>query len=179
MRIFDSSGELRTYTSDDKEMFNAVNANFGCFGVIFDMTIQLVPEVIARTENRYYDLDNLFFNAENMKNLVEENWSVEIFWFPYNSLSLFDYEPKNDDVWVRVINKETRKDVDLVDVSYYTWKNMKDSLTQESLEAISPVIVANPSLTPYYSWTAFKALKHVIYPSGTIYQELPYAVHFR
>jgi FAD/FMN-containing dehydrogenase len=65
----------------NKEMFRAVAGNFGCFGVIFDMTIQLVPEIIVKTENLYYDLEDIFFNPASMKSLVENNWSVEIFWF--------------------------------------------------------------------------------------------------
>ncbi|KAK3102691.1 hypothetical protein FSP39_013180, partial [Pinctada imbricata] len=179
MRIFDSTGELRTYTKDDDpEMFKAVAANFGCFGVIFDMTIVLEPEIIVKTENRYFDLPDLFYNVENMKKLVEENWSVEIFWFPYNSLSLFDYEPKDDDIWVRIINKE-KKSVKTETSTYYFWKDTKDSLTQEALAVVGPMIAGDPSLTPYYAWSAFKGLKHVIYKEGELYQELPHAVHFR
>lgn len=181
MRIFDSKGELRTYTmADNKEMFRAVAGNFGCFGVIFDMTIQLVPEIIVKTENLYYDLEDLFFNPASMKSLVENNWSVEIFWFPYNSLSVFDYEPKNDDIWVRAINKvKNPKSVDLAEFSYYSWKDAKDSLTQEALQVVAPFIASDPGLTPYYSWSLFKALKHIIYPAGHLHQELPHAVHFR
>ena len=180
MRIFDSNGDLRTYTKqDDPEMFKAVAANFGCFGVIFDMTIVLEPEVIVKTENIYFGLDKVFYDESFMKNLAEQNWSVEIFWFPYNSLSLFDYDPKNDDVWVRVINKET-KSVKTEGSTYYFWKDTKDSLTQEALSVVCPMIAGDPSLTPYYAWSAFKALEHVIYKEGTtLYQELPHAVHFR
>jgi FAD/FMN-containing dehydrogenase len=45
--------------ADNKEMFRAVAGNFGCFGVIFDMTIQLVPEIIVKTENLYW-VDDVF-----------------------------------------------------------------------------------------------------------------------
>jgi hypothetical protein len=166
--------------ADNKEMFRAVAGNFGCFGVIFDMTIQLVPEIIVKTENLYYDLEDLFFNPASMKSLVENNWSVEILWFPYNSLSVFDYEPKNDDIWVRAINKvKNPKSVDLAEFSYYSWKDAKDSLTQEALQVVAPIIASNPGLTPYYLWSSFKALKHIIYPAGHLHQELPHAVHFR
>ncbi|XP_076088202.1 L-gulonolactone oxidase-like isoform X2 [Mytilus galloprovincialis] len=177
MRIIGSDGNLRTYASDDKEMMRAISANFGCFGVIFDMTIKLIPEVIVKVENRYMDLDDLFFNAENIQKLFEENWSIEIFWFPYNSLRLFDYNPKNDDVWIRVINKETDK-VKTATETYYDWKEVKDYLTQEALAIMSPIIAGNPSLTPLYAWSTFGAIKNIIYPSGTQYQELPHAVHF-
>ncbi|XP_063412030.1 uncharacterized protein LOC134694861 [Mytilus trossulus] len=178
MRIIGSDGKLRTYASDDKEMMGAISANFGCFGVIFDMTIKLIPEVIVKVENRYMDLDDLFFNAENIQKIFEENWSIEIFWFPYNSLSLFDYNPKNDDVWIRVINKETNK-VKTATETYYDWKEVKDYLTQEAMAIMSPIIAGNPSLTPLYAWSTFGAIKNIIYPSGTQYQELPHAVHFR
>jgi hypothetical protein len=83
-----------------------------------------------------------------MKSLVENNWSVEIFWFPYNSLSVFDYEPKNDYIWVRAINKvKNPKSVDLAEFSYYSWKDAKDSLTQEALQVVAPIIASNPGLS--------------------------------
>lgn len=45
MRIFDANGELRTYSADgdggDVELFRAVSAGFGCFGVVYDVTIQV------------------------------------------------------------------------------------------------------------------------------------------
>ncbi|CAC5363242.1 unnamed protein product [Mytilus coruscus] len=109
MRVIGSDGKLKTYTSDDKGMLRAISANFGCFGVIFDMTIKLIPEIIVKVENRYMNLDDLFYNVKNIQQVFEENWSVQVFWFPYNSLSQFDYNPKNDDVLLRVINKETKK----------------------------------------------------------------------
>lgn len=45
MRVFDANGELRTYSADgdggDVELFRAVAAGFGCFGVVYDVTIQV------------------------------------------------------------------------------------------------------------------------------------------
>lgn len=45
MRVFDSNGELRTYSSDgidgDIDLFRAVSAGFGCFGIVYDMTIKV------------------------------------------------------------------------------------------------------------------------------------------
>lgn len=41
MRVFDASGELRTYTPDSQAMFRAVIASFGCFGVIYDITLKV------------------------------------------------------------------------------------------------------------------------------------------
>lgn len=41
MRVFDASGELRTYTPDSQAMFRAVIASFGCFGVVYDITLKV------------------------------------------------------------------------------------------------------------------------------------------
>lgn len=38
MRVFDSNGELRTYSLEkDKDVFKAVSAAFGCFGIVYDI----------------------------------------------------------------------------------------------------------------------------------------------
>ena len=181
MRIFNSKGELITYNKEtDPEMFKAVAASFGCFGVVFDMTIVLEPETIVKTENKYVSLGAVL-DESYMKNLVQSNWSVELFWFPFNSfnpLPFFHYDPKKDDVWMRLINKETNS-VKTKGALYYAWKDAKDLATQKALSVVGPWIAGYPSLTPYYEWSAFETLKHVIYNEGALYQELPNAIHFR
>lgn len=179
MRIIGSDGKLRTYTKDDKEMLQAIRANFGCFGVIFDMTLKLIPEFIVKVENRYMHLGDLFFNAENIKQIFENNWSVEMFWFPFNSLSFFSYDPKHDRVLIRIINKESKK-VKTETESYYEKKKRQDHWTQKALEIVSPHLVKHPHLTPEFAYASFRYLSNHIYPSGhDLYQELPHAVHFR
>ncbi|XP_071149077.1 L-gulonolactone oxidase-like [Mytilus edulis] len=181
MRVIGSDGKLRTYTSDDKEMLKAISSNLGCFGVIFDMTIKVVPEVIVKVENRYEPLKELFSKPDSLQNIFEENWSVQILWFPYNSLGLFDYDPKDDELWIRVINKKPKDTmkVKTETQTYYDWKETKDCLTAEGLSIVSSVVVENPSLTPWFAWAAFGSLKHIVFPKGPMYQELPHAVHFR
>ncbi|KAK3099311.1 hypothetical protein FSP39_002463 [Pinctada imbricata] len=179
MRIFNSDGELKTYSKEeDPAFFKAVATNFGCFGVIFDMTITLEPLMNVKTENSYRKLKDIFQNAENMKELIENNWSVELFWFPFNSMSPGrGYEPTNDEVWIRQINEEKRN-VSLKGYCYYRWKNSLDCITQDALALTGPILAAHPSLTPYFSFSGFETIKHVIYREGPIYQQLPYAIHF-
>lgn len=140
--------------------------------------LQMEPEILVETQNLYCNLNDVFYNAEKMKSLAEENWSTQIFWFPYNSVSLIDYEPKHDDLWIRLINKAPAG-VDCEDWDFYLWRKSKDKVSQESLAAVSPFLAENPELTPYLSWASFKSLKYVLYPSGTMYQELPHAIHYR
>jgi hypothetical protein len=45
---------------------------------------------------------------------------------------------------VRAINKvKTPKSVDLAEFSYYSWKDAKDSLTQEALQVVAPFIASD------------------------------------
>lgn len=136
------------------------------------------PEILVKTENLYYNLGEVFYSVEKIKSIVENNWSVNILWFPYNSLGIGDYNPKNDDLWVRLTNRAP-SDVDCEDWDFYTWRDTKDYITQSSLSSIFSLLAEEPSLVPYYSWSAFKCLKYVLYPSGELYQEHPHAVHFR
>lgn len=182
MRIIDAKGVLKTYKPENKEMFEAIQANFGCFGIIYDMTIKVIPQVIVKVENQYRKLEDVFYNKPIVKDLFEKNWSVEIFWFPFNSKRCgVTYEPKKDELWVRVINKEENENVQTQQEDYYTVKEGKDFLSQEVLSFMSPAIAQYPSLTPLFAWSSFCTLQNFIYPATVtpLYQELPHAVHFR
>ena len=71
------------------------------------MRIQLQPGQNILLKNVYMPAKNVFQSAEAFKKLVEDNWSVELFWFPFNNKSLLPfthYDPLEDDLIVRVIN---------------------------------------------------------------------------
>lgn len=43
--------------------------------------------VVVKTENDFsLTVGDVFYNDKTLKKLHDENWSVEIFWFPFNSL---------------------------------------------------------------------------------------------
>ncbi|KAJ8306718.1 hypothetical protein KUTeg_015759 [Tegillarca granosa] len=178
MRIVDSFGELRTYTTDNMEQMKAIQANFGLFGVIFDMTIKMEKQHIAESQNLYRTVEQVFYDPNYLKQIVENNWSVEIFWFPFNSFPIISYDPKEEDVYMRIVNK-TNKPGKLQPKSFYEDGARWDWLTQNSLVAGNHVLTEFIGITPFAQSSAFKLLKNQIYPEGTIYQELPHAVHFR
>ena len=44
--------------------------------------------VIVTTENDFsLTVEDVFYDPGRLKELHDNNWSVEIFWFPFNSLS--------------------------------------------------------------------------------------------
>lgn len=182
MRIVDSNGKLRTYSKDkDEAQFKAVSANFGLFGIIYDMTIKVEDQICVSTENRYLRLGDYFYNQSNqLMSLVNNNWSIELFWFPFGSLGLFHkYNPKEDKLYARVINKINPKDRKLADKSFYTHQDTKDKWSSYMQKKSDNLMLSHPSLTPSIGKGGFLAVKNVLYPEGTIYQELPQAIHFR
>ncbi|XP_034316358.2 L-gulonolactone oxidase-like [Magallana gigas] len=181
MRVFDANGELRTYSADgdggDVELFRAVSAGFGCFGVVYDVTIQMDPEVIVKTGTSYPNMKDVFYSKEKLQEILENNWAVEIFWFPFNSHPL---DLSNDELWLRTFNKHRLQGTETV-VShwFYKIKEAYDFISQEALRIVSPFLRASDSCAPHIQWVSFQTLKHILYPSGDIYQELPNAIHFR
>ena len=90
------------------------------FGIITELTFKVSEMFKVMVDNRFEPLMNYFFNPSNLRELVTKNWSVEIFWFPFESLSLkngglassiihgkvtdYRWDPMMDRLWMRVIN---------------------------------------------------------------------------
>ncbi|XP_062603066.1 uncharacterized protein LOC134264804 [Saccostrea cucullata] len=181
LRAFDSNGVLRTYdlNNEPKEKSRALSASFGCFGIVYDVTLKMDEEIIVSTENSYGIMKNVF-RANELEKIVKENWAVQMFWFPFNSYIPFKkYHPENDDIWVRTFNKTTREGHDLEGFFYYVLKAALDLETEEALKIVSPFLTNNPSFTPLFQRSAFCVIKNAAYRTGPIYQEIPHAVHFR
>ena len=74
---------------------------------------------IVKTENHWVKVKDIFFDREKLHKTIQENWSVQIMWFPFNGISTKealkallqrkisenDWDPMNDDVWVRTTNR--------------------------------------------------------------------------
>lgn len=183
MRVFDSNGELQTYSSDeidgDIDLFRAVAAGFGCFGIVYDMTIKMDHEVIVETRNFYPSMASVFYSEEKLREIILNNWAVEIFWFPFSSLP---FDLSNDELWVRTFNKICPEAIEKVeDVEFYEIQDAYDCITQNALRIVSPFITANEPIVPLMQWLSFLTLKNVIYPDRVepLYQEIANAVHFR
>lgn len=202
MRIVDSNGELKTFTkADDRDMMLAVQCNIGMFGIIYDMQLDLIEEKICHAHNDFsYTAGDLFYNAKNLKEMVEKNDSVEIFYWPFSSVGWIDaaeqlttllgsnqtltrdeWDPKEDGCWVRKINipdQSTVSDDLLQSDLYYKYLNMRSWLEMRNLNVADDFIITIPSaVTPLACKAAYNWAKESM--SGDIYQRLPNAIHFR
>ncbi|PRP75718.1 hypothetical protein PROFUN_09142 [Planoprotostelium fungivorum] len=118
--LVDAKGEIITYTDQDPrslplseelltrsrvevvtpEVMNHVRGSFGLFGVIYAMTMSLVPADIICMRDRLEPVETLL-DPVKLKELVEKyNGWLEIFWVPFN-----------DNIWLKTweIAKEGTK----------------------------------------------------------------------
>lgn len=136
-------------------------------------------EVIVETRNFYPNMGSVFNSEEKLREIIHNNWAVEIFWFPFSSLP---FDLSNDELWVRTFNKISPEAIEKVeDVEFYETQDVYDFITQEALRIVSPFITANEPIVPLMQWLSFLTLKNVLYPDRVepLYQEIPNAVHFR
>lgn len=121
MTLVDSSGSIRRFSKkDDPEAMSALQVSLGLCGVITEVTMQVLPSYNVTVDNwfnwRVYDY---FFNPTKLRELVTNNWSVQLYWFPFESMDKtdlassivkgkitdFDWNPMADRLWARVINR--------------------------------------------------------------------------
>ena len=130
LKIVDHNGDIKTYPDDapnvlhdgtpitSKEIMDAVKINFGMFGAVIEMTVKVQKAVTAKVTTSYPTVGSLLYGVNpELLDLMRSNWSLEILWFPFNSLGLMGglleglpifsiWQPKLDKVWVRAINRD-------------------------------------------------------------------------
>lgn len=107
--IVDGNGTLQTFNADkDPIEFSAACVSLGLLGIIFTLTLKVIP----MAETRYRALDykvplNEIFDplrkeyGHTLKKLAQENASVELFYFPFNQTGNCSC---NDHVRVKTLN---------------------------------------------------------------------------
>lgn len=173
VRVIQSDGEMKKYNG---EQLKALSANFGLFGCVYDVTFKMKDEIHVRTENKYINLAEAFLDANKLEELIEGNFSIEMFWFPFNS-KFGEVDLLHDHVWVRQINE-----IPLTDPvkPYDAFDNSMDYLLQLCLHCAKPLYVNWPSLTPMLSFVAFYLIRYFQYKeSKVLSQKLTDAIHFR
>ena len=127
MKLVGPDGETRTFPNDFKgvklpkgvtvdDAMNALRVHLGVFGVVVEITLKVEPMVSSEVRNYYPQVGQLFYGPNpEIKKIVKENWSVQILWFPFNSLGLIAgliqglpltniWQPRTDEVWMHTVN---------------------------------------------------------------------------
>ncbi|CAI8024882.1 hypothetical protein GBAR_LOCUS14408 [Geodia barretti] len=127
MKLVGPDGETRTFPDDFKgvklpkgvtvdDAMNALRVHLGVFGVVVEITLKVEPMVSSEVRNYYPQVGQLFYGPNpEIKKIVKENWSVQVLWFPFNSLGLVAgliqglpltniWQPRTDEVWMHTVN---------------------------------------------------------------------------
>ena len=108
-------GQLKTF--DKEEELKAVRASLGLFGVIVEITIRLETNFKVKVTNEYPTIEEFFANSEKLEKCLKDNFSVQIYWYPYNSISIKgiystlvhgklpkeEWNADQDKLWVRTV----------------------------------------------------------------------------
>ena len=88
MTLVDSSGEIRTFKDGetDADTMKALQVNLGLFGIMTELTMKVHPMYEVEVNNQFPTVYDIFFNPEKLRELVKDNWSYEVYWFPFNSM---------------------------------------------------------------------------------------------
>ncbi|BFZ04582.1 hypothetical protein BsWGS_07621 [Bradybaena similaris] len=125
MRVMDSNGRLRRFTKErHPSIMKAAMCSLGMFGIMYDITIKVVPTFIAKAENHFVLMKDLIGNQTALRETITENFLTEISWFPFNNLTPEEeqyynttgkapssWSAANDYLWLRHINKATDEEV--------------------------------------------------------------------
>lgn len=124
MRLVNARGRLQRYSIETHpELMKALMCNLGMMGVMYDITFQVNGTLIAKVQNQFVPLEDLFYNQTNLKDVVTSHYLTEISWYPFNSVNpeeegvfrhnntvLDSWTVKRDTVWLRyVISNQSTK----------------------------------------------------------------------
>lgn len=184
---------------------NSLKCNLGLFGVMTDITLKVEPMVIVKTENDFScTVEDVFYNSAKLKNLWDENWSIEIFWFPFNSLewgsllplglaalckkpwvlpmvidSLVNWDPRKDNLWIRKINISTDPEVQLPCPSEVDYKirDVTGLVSTSFGRVVSGPLNEHPGLVPSFLKAGFQLIK--FYSKDVMYEPINKAIHYQ
>ncbi|KAG0051599.1 hypothetical protein BGZ83_003519 [Gryganskiella cystojenkinii] len=177
--IVDGTGTLQTFNADkDPFEFSAACVNLGLFGIIYTLTLKVIP----MSETRYRALDyNVPFNdlfdplrkesGHRLKKLAQENASVELFYFPFNQTGNCRC---NDHIRVKTLNPTSQ----LPKSNSFFRELLMRMVNQISTIRLYKMVVLN--LLRYWPrWTPLLTrLIHRLTALMDCVQEIPDALHF-
>ena len=129
--LVDSKGEIREFSKekDGDDIMKAIQVSLGMFGIFISVTMKVQDQFLVRTDNLFPMVKDYFFNPEQLREFVNKNWSVEMFWFPFNGMEIqhldlwraavkgrvteYSWNPMIDKLWVRAINPYKKDELHL------------------------------------------------------------------
>ena len=89
----------------DEETLKAARVNLATFGVMVEIKMAVVTMLNVEVETTF-PLVGESFTTTYIKNLYDNNWSLELFWYPYNSIPLRSMLPRKGEVFTQNWNPD-------------------------------------------------------------------------
>ncbi|XP_020631040.1 uncharacterized protein LOC110068020 isoform X1 [Orbicella faveolata] len=188
----------------DLDRANSLKCNLGLFGIMTSITMVVEPMVVVKTENDFsLTVEDVFYNCNTLQRLHDENWSVEIFWFPFNSLKwaslmyiglakviedwpiipdfvlkrLVSWDPKKDKLWIRKINiTNVPPEPCPTDVDYAI-QDIKGLASTGFGRIVSKHLIEHPALVPSFLKVGFELVQR--FNEGTRFEAINKAIHYQ
>ncbi|ESO97354.1 hypothetical protein LOTGIDRAFT_159383 [Lottia gigantea] len=150
IRLMDGAGRLRKFNYENHpDIMKAAICNLGMFGIMYDITIEVLPIVKAKVKNEFVKLEDLIYDQNKLRETVTSNFLTEISWFPFNSVTpeeATDYQAtgtipaawnaKRDQIWLRTINIVNDTEVGNNEIKPATYLPTNGSLSGGSVEGL-------------------------------------------
>ncbi len=135
MTVVNSSGDVVEIDATDGDVLEAARVAMGTFGVMYSVTLRVVPAFNVRVEVKTFPRRDILEHIPDILNTYE---FVEMYWFPYTQT-----------MWLMAADKTTENS-DRFGVRWFLQKWIKDGLTLAGGTFAMPLI-ANfiPQLTPF------------------------------
>jgi len=212
MSLVHGTGDVKSYDfkalSGNQDFCNSLKCNLGLFGIMTDITLKVEPMAIVEVVNDFScTVNDVFYNPKALKKLYEDNWSVEIFWFPFNSMRWNDalmvampstpvgdvWDAKRDHLWIRKINKKEVPSKPCLSGTDYGYKESKpcwggtghdhgyewakDLASTTFGRVISENLNKHPRYVPSFMKAGFEMVQR--FNKETTYEYINKAIHYQ
>lgn len=109
--VVDSYGRLRVFSASlHADVFRSLRCSLGMFGVIYDVTVAVMPAWKACVSHSFARVGGLLAReGRALRALVGAQAGLDCVWFPYNSYGGGEWDPLEDLVWLRAQGEATAR----------------------------------------------------------------------
>jgi len=148
--------------------------------MMYEVTIKVLKAVIVEVNDQHVKVNKLFgkdVDSSALKNLVEDNYSTEIFWFPYNGFPLLSnkYNSYDSQLWVKNVNITDKESLSVLEeILQDGWDYAMDRFRISTIEILRRISNSALWLTPHILSPSMVAI-----PNGKHFTKFPKAIHYQ
>jgi L-gulonolactone oxidase len=161
MTIVTASGDVVRFTAatHGEDVMSAARLSLGLFGLVYDITLRVVPDFNLEVTDRREPL-SLMRDPARLRDLVTSHYFCDVFWFPLSNA-----------LWVKTARKTDRPAV-----PYGKSSRLRDAFDARAGSPMLKAMVRTPRMTPMVNQTA---LTMQLPRPRTIVRDAVDAIHYK